>query len=211
MSTGSDDFRAFQQLNRLHAQLSLICPDKGCSGSAGCLDVQGIAVNQFACGDMKQPRLWVIAALTMVLIVAVWLSWQWLWRRLAEKPDDGATVLRADLGYWISMFTAGTLGTVIGDYCSHDLHLGDAGASILLSPLLGVLFFVGRNGPLRWLWFYWLTVVMVRAAGTAVGDLVSGRNMLGLPLSTFVTGTLFVALLVIWKQRRGSEPVVQRT
>jgi uncharacterized membrane-anchored protein len=165
----------------------------------------------FACGDMKQPRIWVIAALTMVLIVAVWLSWQWLWRRPSEKPDDGATVLRADLGYWISMFTAGTLGTVIGDYCSHDLHLGDAGASILLSPLLGVLLLVGRNGPLRWLWFYWLTVVMVRAAGTAVGDLVSGRNMLGLPLSTLVTGTLFVALLVIWKQRRGSEPVVQRT
>jgi uncharacterized membrane-anchored protein len=57
--------------------------------------------------------------------------------------------------------------------------------------------------------FYWLTVVMVRAAGTAVGDLVSGRNMLGLPLSTFVTGMLFAALLVIWKQRRASDPVAQ--
>jgi hypothetical protein len=33
--------------------------------------------------------------------------------------------------------------------------------------------------------------------------------MLGLALSTFVTGMLFVALLVIWKQRRGSEPVAQ--
>jgi uncharacterized membrane-anchored protein len=107
------------------------------------------------------------------------------------------------------MFTAGTLGTVIGVYCSHDLHLGDAGASLLLNPLLGVLFLVGRNGPLRWLPFYWLTVVMVRAAGTAVGDFVSARNMLGLALSTFVTGMLFVALLVIWKQRRGSEPVAQ--
>jgi uncharacterized membrane-anchored protein len=107
------------------------------------------------------------------------------------------------------MFIAGTLGTVIGDYCSHDLHLGDAGASLLLSPLLGLLFVAGRNGPLRWLPFYWLTVVTVRAAGTAVGDLVSGRNMLGLPLSTLVTGMLFVALLVIWKERRGSDPVVQ--
>ncbi len=161
----------------------------------------------FACGDMKQPRIWVVAALSFVLIVAVWMSWQWLWRRLAEKTGDGASVVRADLGYWISMFIAGTLGTVIGDYCSHDLHLDDGGASLLLSPLLGVLFLVGWSGALRWLPFYWLTVVAVRAAGTAVGDFISGRNMLGLPLSTFVTGMLFVALLVIWKEQRRSDPV----
>jgi uncharacterized membrane-anchored protein len=163
----------------------------------------------FACGDMKQPRIWVIAALTISLVVALSMSWQWSWRRLAAKTEGEATVLRADLGYWISMFIAGTLGTVIGDYSSHDLHLGDAGASILLSPLLGVLFLMGRNGPLRWLPFYWLTVVTVRAAGTAVGDLVSGRNMLGLPLSTFVTGALFVALLLIWKEGRRPGPVAQ--
>jgi uncharacterized membrane-anchored protein len=107
------------------------------------------------------------------------------------------------------MFIAGALGTVIGDYCSHDLHLGDAGASILLSPLLGVLFLAGRNGPLRWLPFYWLTVVTVRAAGTAVGDFVSGRNMLGLSLSTFVTGMVFVALLVTWKEQRRLDPVAE--
>jgi hypothetical protein len=29
-----------------------------------------------------------------------------------------------DAPYWISMFIAGALGTVIGDYRSHDLHLG---------------------------------------------------------------------------------------
>jgi uncharacterized membrane-anchored protein len=158
---------------------------------------------------MKQPRIWVIAALTIGLIAAVWTSWQWVWRRLAEKTGDGASVLRADLGYWISMFIAGTLGTVLGDYCSHDLHLGDGGASILLGPLLGVLFLAGRDGRLRWLPFYWLTVVMVRAPGTAVGDFVSGRNMLGLPLSTLVTGTLFVALLAIWKEQRRTDPVPQ--
>jgi uncharacterized membrane-anchored protein len=59
---------------------------------------------------------------------------------------------------------------------------------------------VGWRGPLRLLPFYWLTVVAIRAAGTAVGDLVSGRNMLGLPMSTTVTGILFVALLLVWKE-----------
>src|ERR1700731_2665666 len=33
----------------------------------------------FACGDMKQPRLLVIAGLTALLVVAVWLSWQLGW------------------------------------------------------------------------------------------------------------------------------------
>jgi uncharacterized membrane-anchored protein len=154
----------------------------------------------FACGDMKLPRLWVIVALVAALVLALAAGWQFAWRRQADKSASTDTVLRADSGYWVSMFIAGSLGTVIGDYCSHDLQLGDAGASILLSPILGLLFVVARGGLLQSLWFYWLTVVMVRAAGTAVGDFVSGRNMLGLPLSTLVTGMLFVALLALWRQ-----------
>jgi uncharacterized membrane-anchored protein len=162
----------------------------------------------FAAGDLKLPRLGVMAGLTIALAIAVWLSWQFAWRRSINKADTGGTVLRADLGYWISMFLAGTLGTVMGDYCSHNLHLDDGGAAALLSPLLAVLFLIGRNGALRWLPFYWLTVVAIRAAGTAVGDFVSGRHMLGLPLSTAVTGILFVALLFIWREPEGSQRAV---
>jgi uncharacterized membrane-anchored protein len=90
---------------------------------------------------------------------------------------------------------------VIGDYCSHDLHLGDAGASLTLVPILALLFVTARNGLLRSLWFYWVTVVTVRAAGTVVGDFVAGKNMLGLATSTLVTGALFVALLALWRER----------
>ena len=151
----------------------------------------------FAAGDLKLPRIWVMAALTTILMAALWMSWQFAWRRLANKTDD---VLRADFGYWVCMFIAGTLGTVIGDFCSHNMHLGDAGAALLLSPIVAILFLTGRRGLLLLLPFYWLTVVAIRAAGTTIGDLLSGRNLLGLPLSTAVTGILFVALLVIWKQ-----------
>jgi uncharacterized membrane-anchored protein len=155
----------------------------------------------FAAGDLKLPRVWVMAALTVLLIAALWLTWQFAWRRLADKA---ANVLRADLGYWICMFIAGTLGTVIGDFCSH-LGLDDAGAAIALSPIVVVLLLVGWRGPLRRLPFYWLTVVAIRAAGTAVGDFVSGRNMLGLPISTAVTGILFVVLLLVWKESGTSQ------
>jgi uncharacterized membrane-anchored protein len=143
-----------------------------------------------------------MAALTVLLIAALWLTWQFAWRQLAHKADN---LLRADLGYWVCMFIAGTLGTVIGDFCSHNLGLDDAGAAIALSPIVIVLLLVGWRGPLRRLPFYWLTVVAIRAAGTAVGDFVSGRNMLGLPVSTAVTGILFVVLLLVWKESGRSE------
>jgi uncharacterized membrane-anchored protein len=159
----------------------------------------------FAAGDLKLPRIWVMIALTVLLVAALWLSWQFAWRQLAGKSDN---LLRADFGYWVSMFIAGTLGTVIGDFCSHNLHLDDAGAALLLSPMVAALFLIGRQGALRWLPFYWFTVVAIRAAGTAVGDFLSDRHLLGLPLSTAATGILFVALLVIWKEPGRSEPAL---
>ncbi len=161
----------------------------------------------FACGDMKLPRPLVIAGLAAILALALFASWQFAWRRQSDKGNAGDAILRADLGYWISMFIAGSLGTVIGDYCSHDLHLGDGGGSLLLVPVLALLFVIARNGLLRSLPYYWVTIVAVRAAGTTVGDFVAGRNMLGLPLSTLVTGALFVALLAMWTEPTASKMV----
>lgn len=155
----------------------------------------------FAAGDMKLPRPWVMAALVILLAATVWLSFKLAWQHAAKASP----ALRADFGYWISMFIAGTLGTVIGDFCSHNMHLGDATAAILLSPVVAVLLLVGWRGPLRWLPFYWLTVVAIRAAGTAVGDYLAGRNMLGLPMSTAVTGIAFVVLLVVWRETERPE------
>jgi uncharacterized membrane-anchored protein len=59
----------------------------------------------------------------------------------------------------------------------------------------------------RSLQYYWVTIVAVRAAGTTVGDFVAGRNMLGLPLSTLVTGVLFVALLAMWTEPTAAKMV----
>jgi len=159
----------------------------------------------FAAGDLKLPRPFVMAGLAVALAGAVWLSWQFVWRRRETKAND---VLRADLGYWTSMFLAGTLGTVLGDYCSHNLKLGNAGGSLLLSPVVAALFLAGRNDRLLWLPLYWMTVVAIRGAGTTVGDYLASRGMLGLPLSTAATGIVFVLLLVLWRERsKSTEPV----
>jgi uncharacterized membrane-anchored protein len=159
----------------------------------------------FAAGDLKLPRLWIMVVLAMALIAAVWLSSRFARRSLANKADE---VQCADLGYWVCMFLAGTLGTVIGDYSSHNLKLDDAGAAILLSPIVALLFVAGRKGRLLLLPLYWTIVVAIRAAGTAVGDTLAGRHMLGLPMSTAVTGAVFVVLLLVWKERARAAPVV---
>src|ERR1700761_4399596 len=156
----------------------------------------------FAAGDLKLPRPWVMLALTVLLVTAGWLSWQFAWRQRADKSSE---VLCADAGYWVSMFVAGTLGTVIGDYCSHNLKLDDAGAALLLSAIVAILFLIGRHGRLLLLPLYWLTVVAIRAAGTALGDFIASRHMLGLAWSTAVTGVVFVAILIIWRESVRSE------
>src|SRR5260221_13136348 len=97
------------------------------------------------------------------------------------------------------MFISGTLGTVIADFCSHNMGLDDAGASILLSPIVAVLFLAGRGGRLLLLPFYWLTVVLIRAAGTAVGGFFSERNILEILVGTAVTGGLFFSLPGDWR------------
>jgi len=45
----------------------------------------------FACGDMKLPRLWVIAGLTALLAMALLASWQFAWRRKSRCRCDQHT------------------------------------------------------------------------------------------------------------------------
>jgi uncharacterized membrane-anchored protein len=152
----------------------------------------------FTAGDLKLSRPAVMAVLAALLIVAIWAGRSFSRRQIADRKND---VLRADLGYWLCMFLAGTLGTVIGDFCSHNLKLDDGGAALVLSPVVCGLFSVGRNGRLLSPPAFWITVVAIRAAGTAIGDYLAGRDMLGLPLSTAVTGIVFVGLLAFWRDR----------
>jgi uncharacterized membrane-anchored protein len=156
----------------------------------------------FFSGDLRLPRPWVMAGLAVALLISVTAAWQLVCRNAIDKGDAQSNLLRADTGYWVAMLIAGTLGTVMGDYFSHNLHLGNAVASLILSALLAPFFVVGARRLVWSLPFYWATIVMVRAAGTTVGDLTAARNGLGLPLSTAMTGLLFVGLLILWRRRK---------
>jgi uncharacterized membrane-anchored protein len=159
----------------------------------------------FFSGDLRLPRPWVMAGLAVLLALSVAAAWQLSWRDAANKADAQSNLLRADYGYWLAMLIAGTLGTVMGDFFSHDLHLGNAVASLVLSALLAPFLVLGARQLLWSLPLYWTTIVMVRAAGTTVGDLLAARNALGLALSTAATGLLFIGFLILWRASKGDK------
>src|ERR1700730_2171558 len=159
----------------------------------------------FFSGDLRLPRPWVMAGLAALLALSVAAAWQLSWRNAANKTDAQSNLLRADYGYWLVMLIAGTLGTVMGDFFSHDLHLGNAVASIVLSALLAPFLVLGARRLLWSLPLYWTTIVMVRAAGTTVGDLLAARNALGLALSTAATGLLFIRFLILWRASKADK------
>ncbi len=152
--------------------------------------------------DLRLPKPWVMAGLAALLALSVAAAWRLAWRQRPDNNDAQGNLLRADYGYWLAMLIAGTTGTVMGDFFSHDLHLGNAVASLVLSALLAPFFVAGAWRRLWPLPLYWATIVMIRAAGTTVGDLVAARHALGLPLSTAVTGVLFVGLLLLWRSAK---------
>lgn len=110
-------------------------------------------------------------------------------------PDTGGA-------YWTAMLAAGVFGTVLGDVCSHAVGRGVA--SVGLGLLLALVLLGRWRGVVAALSGYWLTVAVARTAGTAIGDWLAENKTLclGLPLATLITGTLFVAALLLWRSHR---------
>lgn len=123
------------------------------------------------------------------------------------RPDlSGRPVPVTDAGYWAAMLTAGTLGTVAGDFIADGLGL-DLGSALCAVALLAAVL---GHGALRHpgLAAYWATIVVARIAGTDGGDfLASHRGLgLGLPLATACSGLLMLGVLLLW--RRGRQGIV---
>jgi uncharacterized membrane-anchored protein len=109
--------------------------------------------------------------------------------------------------YWLSLLTAGTLGTAIGDWTAEELHLGTGYGTLVLGAIFAVVLAMGSRSRWTTKAAYWLPIIAVRSAGTTAGDWLAFRDdaglsnglHLGLPFSTALTCALFVATLVVWK------------
>src|SRR5215469_17081635 len=149
-------------------------------------------------GDFKLGKPGFIVALAILLALVLFFTPPAKSERTAAGWPFALPI--TDARYWAAMLIAGTLGTVIGDFASFTSGLGTLRASAIEGGALALLFFIGRAGPLTNVWFYWLTVVTVRAAGTSFGDFLA-HDVFGLPLSTLVSACVFVATLLLWKER----------
>ncbi len=131
------------------------------------------------------------------------LAWRGATRRSQAGPEPtGPALARTNLAYWGAMLAAGVFGTVAGDICSH--HLGQGPASIGLGSMLAVLLAVAGSRVATGVAAYWCAVALARTTGTCMGDWLAGNRImhLGLPLSTLLTGTAFVAILTVWRGAR---------
>ena len=123
----------------------------------------------------------------------------------AEGMVEGERLPTNGTPYWLAMLSAGVFGTVVGDVASH--LIGQGPASIALGVLLAAVLAGRRSVAAASVAAYWVTVAVARTAGTAMGDWLAEDKVLeiGLPVSTLITGTVFVLVLGLWRSR--STPV----
>lgn len=121
--------------------------------------------------------------------------------RVARRTSTtGPRLPDTDAVYWAAMLTAGVLGTVLGDDCSH--LFGQGAASAALAALLGGILLLPQGGAAS-VGAYWMTVAVARTAGTAIGDWLAESKLLdiGLPQSTLLSGITFVAILTFRRRK----------
>ncbi|HEX5127306.1 MAG TPA: hypothetical protein VFW00_11245 [Rhodocyclaceae bacterium] len=145
--------------------------------------------------DLHINALVVMAILAAVLIVTLLV-----WKKSIDSANADSYTLAAHPLYWWTMLVAGALGTVIGDYFSFGLHLGNLIAACVLGVVVAGFLFFGRNGKLFQLAYYWATVVCIRSAGTAAGDFFA-HKVFTLASSTAIFGIIFVLALIILRER----------
>lgn len=143
------------------------------------------------------------------LVLAVWtaalISSVFWWLTRDAKKNGGRFTQNSRMFattniYWLIMFLAGTVGTVAGDYASYGLKLGNLKAALAIGAVVAVAFFFGRNGLQTKYAYYWMTIALIRSAGTAAGDYFA-HKVFGLSLSTAVSGLIFVALVYFWNEK----------
>ena len=142
-----------------------------------------------------------------IILTALLAGFAWLSARGDAKREAEVEAARGmpntGVAYWLAMLSAGVFGTFVGDVCSK--LIGKGYASLGLGALLVVALMAWRRDGAHRFWLYWLALAVARTAGTAMGDWLAETEALGigLPLSTLITGAIFVLILLFWPRKGG--------
>lgn len=131
--------------------------------------------------------------LTFVLFALFMVSA--VWKTPSQRSDMPGLPATGGL-YWLSLFLAGALGTVLGDEASDQLGL--LVATLSLSVIFLGFLWLRRIRPMQGKAGYWSMIMAARTAGTSAGDLIADKTLLGLAGSTGAIGLLMLATLWLW-------------
>jgi uncharacterized membrane-anchored protein len=146
---------------------------------------------------------WLLFGMILTLLLAGFAWASQLGDRRREAAAEAKGMPDTGVAYWLAMLSAGIFGTFVGDVCSK--LIGKGFASLGLGLLLLVALTLWRRERAHRFWLYWIALAVARTAGTAMGDFLAETEALhiGLPLSTLMTGSVFLGLLLFWPRKGG--------
>ena len=98
--------------------------------------------------------------------------------------------------YWAALCLASVFGANMGDFVSHNLHLGHAnGLFPLLLAFLGVVAAERLTGFTTEAW-YWVAIVILRTAATNLGDLLTHDFRIPYPFAVAGLAVLLLSILL---------------
>jgi len=123
-----------------------------------------------------------------------------------QRKHVPATGLR----YWTALTIVSIFGANLGDFSAHDLELGHVLGLLPMAVLLAVVF-VAERWDRSWNQaYYWLAIIIVRAAATNLGDFCS--HMLGQAWAVTFLAALLAFSITFWPPAPGmpSNSTVER-
>lgn len=144
-----------------------------------------------------------LAYFVAATLTAVFLFCLIAWHRGAQGSAPATALPVVGGRYWLTMLTAGTLGTLIADGLGHTFHPVQVAVpvSALLATLTVSLILWRRArsvaaGPAS----YWGAVVAIRWWGTNSGDILA--YLLSLLHSASLTAAVLTLIVLIWPKPR---------
>ena len=99
--------------------------------------------------------------------------------------------------YWAALSIVSVFGANLGDFVSNDLHLGHALGVPPMAVVLGAILIAERRDKSWNQAYYWLAIIVIRAAATNLADLATMDLRLGSLWATLVLAVLLVATVFL--------------
>jgi uncharacterized membrane-anchored protein len=118
-----------------------------------------------------------------------------------ERPGTAAKPM-ADVAHWLGLIVASTLASAAEDLLAISFGAGTVLSTIFFSATAAILLQLQRRSRPNRLHAFWLTTILMRADGVAIGDLMTkGPHLqLGLGLSAVLSGCVAIGMLLFWRQ-----------